>query len=75
MPREMLCMSLNSVQKGSAVKRASFHYWRIITGSMNCDLHEPIIDSVRFDVFSMKYAGVHAEMHRLGQCVSFHKLA
>ena len=50
----------------SAVDGAIFHDWRIITGVMNCVLHEPITCSVRFDIFSMKYAGVQAGMSILG---------
>ena len=54
MPRNELCMNLNSVQKGSAVNGIVFHDWSRITGGMNCVLHEPITDSVRFDVLKMK---------------------
>ena len=50
----------------SAVNDTIFHDWRIITGGMNCVLHEPIICSVRFDILSMKYAGVQAGMSILG---------
>ena len=62
MPREMVCLGLKSVQKWSAVKGARFHDWRIITGGMNCVLHESITCSVRFDGFCMKYAGMQAGM-------------
>ena len=41
-----------------------FHDWRIITGGMNCVIHEPVTDSVNFDVF-IKYAAVHTEMQSL----------
>ena len=63
---EQLDMALYSVQKWSAVNGTSFHNLRIITGGMNCVLHEPITCSVRFDIFSMKYAGVQAGMSILG---------
>ena len=43
-----------------------FHDWRIITGGMNCVLHEPITCSVRIDIFSKKYAAVQAGMSILG---------
>ena len=66
MPRELVCMTLYSVQKWSAVNGIIFHDWRIITRGMNCVLHEPIIYSVKFDIFSQKYTGVQAEMSILG---------
>ena len=50
----------------SAVNGPIFHDWRIITGGMNCVLHEPITCSFKFDIFSMKYAGVQARMSILG---------
>ena len=50
----------------SAVNGTSVHDWRIITGGMNYVLHESITCSVRFDIFSMKYAGVQAGMSILG---------
>ena len=59
-------MTLYSVQKGSAVNGTIFHDWKIITGSMNCVLQEPITYSVKFDMFSQKYAGVQAGMSILG---------
>ena len=62
MPREMVCMSLYSIQKWSALNGNSFNDWIIITEDMNCVLHEPITCSVRFDVYCMKYAGVQVGM-------------
>ena len=50
----------------SEVKGTILPYWSIITGGMNCALHEPIICSVRFDISSQKYAAVQAEMSILG---------
>ena len=50
----------------SAVNGTRFHHWRIITGGMNCVLHEAITCSVSFDVYCMKYAGVQAGMSILG---------
>ena len=64
MPRYELCMTLYSVQKWSAVNGIVFHDWRIITGGMNCVLHEPITCSVRIDI--LKYAAVQAGMSILG---------
>ena len=66
MPRQLVCMGLNSVQKWSAVKGTNFPNWGIITGGMNCVLHEPITFSVRFDVLKIKYGGVQAGMSKLG---------
>ena len=66
MSRELVCMTLYSVQKCSAVNGIVFQDWRIITGGMNCVLHKPITCSVRFDIFSQKYAGVQAGMSILG---------
>ena len=66
MARELVCMILYSVQMCSAVNGIVFHDWRIITGAMNCVLHEPITCSVRFDIFSQKYAGMQAGMSILG---------
>ena len=51
MPRFLVCTALYSVQMWSAVKGTIFPYWRIITGGMNCVLHEPITSSVNFDIF------------------------
>ena len=48
------------------VKGAIFPYWRIITGGMNCVLHEPITCSVKFDIFSKKYVAMQAGMSILG---------
>ena len=59
-------MTLYSVQKWSAVSGGVFHDWRIITGGMNCVLHEPIPCSVNFHVFIKKYAAVQAGMSILG---------
>ena len=41
-----------SVQKCPEVNGIVVQYWTIITGGMNCVLHEPITGSVNFDVYS-----------------------
>ena len=46
----------------SEVNGIIFYDWRIITGGMNCVIHEPITGSVNFDVFIKKYAAVHIGM-------------
>ena len=74
MPRELEGMGIYSVQKWSAVKGANVLDWRIITERMNCVLHEPIICSIRFDGFCMKYAGLKTGMSKLGESVHYHKL-
>ena len=51
MPRFPVCTSLYSVQKCPEVNGIIFHDWTIITGGMNCVLHEPITGSVNFYVF------------------------
>ena len=51
MPRFLVCTGLYSVQMCPEVNGNIFHDWRIITGGMNCVLHEPITGSVNFDVF------------------------
>ena len=71
MPRFLVCTSIYRDEIVSKciypeVKGAIFPYWRIITWGMNCVLHEPITCSVKFDIFSKKYAGVQAGMFILG---------
>ena len=45
------------------VSRSEGHYLSLLennTGGMNCVFHEPITCSVKFDIFSKKYAAVQA---------------
>ena len=51
MPRFLVGTGLYSVQMCPEVNGSIFHDWRIITGGMNCVLHEPITGSVNFNVF------------------------
>ena len=52
MPRFRVCTALYSIQKCPEVNDIVVQYWTIITGGINCVLHEPITGSVKFDVFS-----------------------
>ena len=73
MLRELVSMTLYSVQKCSAVNDIVFHDWRIITGGMNCVLHEPITCSVKFDIFSQKYVGCKQECPSWGESAHYTK--
>ena len=73
MPRFLVCTGIyrdenvsKCVKMCPEVKGAIFPYWSIISGDMNYVLHESITCSVKFDIFSKKYAAVQAGMSILG---------
>ena len=66
MPTFWVCTALYSVQKCPEVNGIYFPDWKIIAGGMNSGSFEPITGSVKFDVYSYKYAAVHIGMQNLG---------